>query len=75
MQRIAVDTIGQFPEATTLKYIIVLIDTFTRYVELSLSQTVSATSALWRHICRFCTPIEIITDQGTQFMNQTLTHT
>ena len=77
MQRIAMDTIGPFPEVTTFKFIIVLIDTFTRYVELFPSQTVSATSAvnaLWRHICRFCTPIEIMTDRGTQFMNQTLTH-
>jgi transposase InsO family protein len=77
MQRIAMDTIGPFPEVTTFKFIIVLIDTFTRFVELFPSQTVSATSAanaLWRHICRFCTPIEIMTDRGSQFMNQTLTH-
>jgi hypothetical protein len=74
MQRIAMDTIGPFPEVTTFKFIIVLIDTFTRYVEIFPSQTVSATSAanaLWRHICRFSTPIEMITDRGTHFMNQT----
>jgi transposase InsO family protein len=77
MQRIAMDTIGPLPESMNCKFIIVLIDTFTRYVELFPSQTVSATSAadaLWKHFCRFTTPLEIMTDQGTQFMNQTLTH-
>ena len=76
MQRIAMDTMGPFLEAVTFKFIIVLIDTFTRYVELFPSQTVSAASAAiaLRYICRFCTPIEIITDRGTQFMNQILTH-
>ena len=62
------DTIGSFSEAIAFKFIIVLIDTFTRYVELFPSQTVSAASAanaLWRHISRFYTPVEIITDRGT----------
>ena len=45
MQRIAMDTIGPFPEVMTFKFIIVLIDIFTRYVQLFPSQTVSATSA------------------------------
>jgi hypothetical protein len=77
MQRISMDTIGPLAEVMTFKFIIVFIDTFTRYVELFLSNTVcaiSAGNALWKHICRFCTPLEILTDQGTQFMNQTLTH-
>ena len=39
-----------------LKYIIVIIDTFTRYVELFPKQEVTAIAAadaLWRHTCRF----------------------
>ena len=31
-----------------------------------------ATDALWRHSCRFGTPLEIMTDCGSQFMNATL---
>jgi len=61
----------------TFKFIIVFIDTFTRFVELFPANTVcaiSAANALKKHICRFCTPLEILTDQGTQFMKQTLTH-
>jgi len=34
MQRKAMDTIGSFPDAMTFKFIIVLTDTFTSYVEL-----------------------------------------
>ena len=71
------DTIGPLPEVMNFKFIIVLIDTFTRYVELfpaNMVCAVSAANALWKHICRFCIPLEILTDQGTQFMNQTLTN-
>ena len=35
MERIAIDTIGPVDEDMGLKYIIVIIDTFSRYVELS----------------------------------------
>ena len=71
------DTIGPLPEVMTFKFIIVFIDTFTRYVEFFPANTVcaiSAATALWKHLCRFCTPLEILTDQGTQFMYQTLTY-
>ena len=65
-------TIGPLSIAKQFKYILVIIDTFTRYVELFPSKDVSAdaaTDALWRHSCRFGTPLEIMTDYGTQFMN------
>ena len=42
------------------KYIIVIIDSFTRYVELFLEQEVTAIAAadaLWRHTCRFTASI------------------
>ena len=75
MQRIALDTIGPMDISKDFRYIIVIIDTFTRYVELFPAHDVTAaaaTDALWRHFCRFSTPLEIVTDQGSQFMNQTL---
>jgi hypothetical protein len=75
MQRIVLDTIGPMDIATDFRYIIVVIDTFTRYVELFPVNDVTAaaaTDALWRHFCRFGTSLEIVTDQGSQFMNQTL---
>ena len=52
------DTIGSLPN-DGFKYIIVIIDTFTRYVELFPKQevkTVAATDALWRHTCQFTAP-------------------
>jgi len=77
MERIAIDTIGPIEENFGLKYIIVIIDTFTRYVELFPKHDVSAMAAadaLWRHTCRFTAPLQIVTDYGSQFMNQMLTH-
>ena len=41
MERIAIDTIGPLPNDMGFKYIIVIIDTFTRYVELFPKQDVS----------------------------------
>ena len=35
---------------------------------------IAAADALWRHTCRFTAPLEIVTDFGSQFMNQLLTH-
>jgi transposase InsO family protein len=57
-------------------FIIVIIDTFTRYIELFPTDDVtadSAASAIWQHSCRFRAPNEIMTDKGSQFMNNTLT--
>jgi len=74
MQRIAMDTIGPLDIAKQFRYILVIIDTFTRYVEIFPTKDVSAdaaTDALWRHSCRFGTSLEIMTDYGTQFMNKT----
>ena len=34
----------------------------------------AAADALWRHTCRFTAPLEIVTDFGSQFVNQMLTH-
>ena len=45
MERIAIDTIGSLPNDMGFKYINVIIDTFTRYVELFPKQEVSAIAA------------------------------
>jgi len=52
MERISIDTIGPPPSDMGIKYFIVIIDTFTRYVELFPKQEVTAMAAadaLWRH--------------------------
>ena len=75
MTRIAIDTIGPFPTDMGFSHIIVIIDTFSRCIELFHTTDVTATSAasaLWQHSCRFRTPNEIMTDKGSQFMNDTL---
>jgi len=75
MERISIDTIGPLPADMGLKYIIVIIDTFTRYVELFPKQEVAAIAdadALWRHTCRFTAPL--ITDFGSQFVKDLLSH-
>ena len=73
MQRIALDTIGPLPIAKQFKFILVVIDTFTRYVELySTKDVTTKADTLWSHSCRFGTPLEIMTDYGSQFMNMTL---
>jgi hypothetical protein len=72
MSRIAIDTIGPIGHDPTAAYIITLIDTFTRYVELFATpdcSAISAATALWTHIDRFGVPLELVTDQGSQFMN------
>ena len=61
-----------------LTYILVIIDTFTRYVEFFPKQEVTTIAAadalLWRHPCRFTEPLEFITDFGSQFVNNLLAH-
>ena len=77
VERISIDTIGPLPADMGLKCIIVVIDTFTRYVELFPKQEVTAIAtadALWRHTCPFTAPLELITDFGSQFVNGLLYH-
>ena len=65
MQRIAMDTIGPLDIAKQFRYKLVIIDTFTRYIEPFPTKDFladAATDALWRHSCRFGKPLEIMTD-------------
>jgi transposase InsO family protein len=74
MMKIDMDTIGPLPtDKNGNKYIVVLIDAFSRYITLSAASDVSAESAaktFYLHTCRFGFPTSITTDNGTQFMNQ-----
>ena len=71
MQRIALDTIVLMDISKDFRYIIVEIVTITRYFPAHDVTAAAATDVLWRHFYRFGTPLEIVTDQGSQFMNQT----
>jgi hypothetical protein len=74
MQRLNVDTIGPLPVgAHGHQYIMVVIDTFTRFVELYPTRGVGgveAAEALLQHIGRWGCPSVISTDGGTQFQNK-----
>ena len=76
MERIHVDTIGPLPETQDgHKYILVIIDGFTRWIELFAIKSAGAEDAadgLMVHIGRYGSPSEIRTDNGTQFINETV---
>ena len=74
MERIAIDTIGPIEEGQGKhKFIIVIIDAFTRYTKLYPVETTKSEDALpaildW--ISQFGCPTEIVSDNGTQFVNK-----
>ena len=77
MERLNVDTIGPLPEdAEGNKYIIVIIDCFTRWVELYATKSTSsedAAKALLQHTGRYGQASQILSDNGSQFVNETIT--
>jgi transposase InsO family protein len=77
MEQVAVDTIGPFPmDSLGFQYVIVIIDTFTRYVELYKAKdttALSAATALLEHFGRYGLPQRVLTDQGTQYCNSLIT--
>ena len=76
-QRINIDTIGPLPpDEHDNKYIIVIIDTFTRYMELYAVKSVDAehaVQAINAHCGRYGVPTQIVSDGGTQFINALMT--
>jgi transposase InsO family protein len=74
MQRLNIDTIGPLPKSDDgCCYILVVIDTFSRYVELYATKTTQAEECafqLLKHIGRYGAPAEITSDGGTQFVNE-----
>jgi transposase InsO family protein len=73
MQKVAIDTIGPIEEDEHgFKYILVVIDHFTRWTELMALKTTGAEETaehLVNFFGRFGFPDEILTDNGTQFRN------
>ena len=76
MQKLQVDAIGPLPETEEgYKYILVVIDTFTRWTMLYPTRTTNADEAaraMLQHIGLFGAPNEIISDGGTQMRNATI---
>ena len=74
MDRINIDSIGPFPvDDQNNKYIMVFIDVFSRFVELIAIPDLTALTAakkIVEFIDRYGIPSEILTDNGTQYVNQ-----
>jgi hypothetical protein len=73
MFKLCIDTVGPFPkDEEDNEYIVVIIDSFTRYVTLHPCKDTSGKSAgiaLFEHCCTYGVPKEIHTDNGSQFKN------
>jgi hypothetical protein len=76
MDRLAVDTMGPFDaDVYGNQYIIVVIDCFSRFVELYPSRTVDAhgaAKALVNHAGRYGIPLELQSDQGSEYCNSVI---
>ncbi|XP_076937506.1 uncharacterized protein LOC143605174 [Bidens hawaiensis] len=76
-QKWAIDILGPFPEASgQVKFLIVTIDYFTKWVEAKPVASITASSVkkfLWEFIiCRFGLPLELVSDVVTQFADSGL---
>jgi hypothetical protein len=75
-QRIHADLFGPLKTETSKTFILCITDAFTKYVELVPIETKDAhtvaTAIFNKWICRYGSPIEIITDQGKEFCNTIL---
>jgi transposase InsO family protein len=72
MEVLNIDFVGPFPDK---KYILVLIDAFTRWTELYCCDEATANSAatsLLHHFGRFGCPRTIRSDRGSHFANETI---
>ena len=72
MEVLNIDFVGPFPDK---KYILVMIDAFTRWVELYCCDEATANSAansLLHHFGRFGCPRTIRSDRGSHFANETI---
>ncbi|XP_014493154.1 uncharacterized protein LOC106755497 [Vigna radiata var. radiata] len=70
------DIVGPFPTGRSqLKFLLVAVDYFTKWVEAKPLAKISASQVqkfVWRLICRFGLPKYIITDNGRQFIDKKL---
>jgi len=76
MQRVSIDTINfNIPDINGNTAVIVIIDCFSRWVELYAAQdytALSAAQALLNFIGRYGVPADIHSDRGTQYLNDLL---
>ena len=76
MERIAIDALGPLEvDELGMMYIIVIIDCFTRWVELYATPDATAKSAarvIMSHMGRFGQASQIISDNGSQYVNETI---
>jgi transposase InsO family protein len=75
MERVNIDTIGPLPaDRHGNKYIIVIIDCFSRWIRLvpctDATAETAARNALFPWLCDFGSPDVILSDNGSQFVNQ-----
>ncbi|XP_014506403.1 uncharacterized protein LOC106766164 [Vigna radiata var. radiata] len=70
------DIVGPFPTGRSqLKFLLVAVDYFTKWVEAEPLANISASQVqkfVWKLICRFGLPKYIITDNGRQFIDKKL---
>lgn len=70
------DIVRPFPPGPAQKkFLLVVIDYFTKWVEVEPLATITTTQVqkfCWKFICRFGLPRTIITDNGRQFINRKL---
>ena len=75
MERIQIDHVGPLPEdAYGNKHILVIVDTFTRWVEMYPVKDVSSYTTAWElcdYIFRYGPPREVHSDHGAAFIEQT----
>lgn len=73
-QHVHLDIVGELRQCRGYKYLLTMIDRFTRWPETIPLEDITADSvatAFYKHwICRFGTPATITTDQGSQFESQ-----
>ncbi len=73
MERISLDALGPFPDSQGYYYVLVIIDNFTRFIELYPRRSTGGREAaryVLQHCGRFGTPHQILSDAGTQFLNE-----
>ncbi|XP_022041597.1 uncharacterized protein LOC110944195 [Helianthus annuus] len=76
-QQWGIDIVGPFLDAPgAVKFIIVAVDYFTKWVEakaLASTTAMMVRTFIWEHIiCRFGLPLKIVTDNGTNFASEDL---
>ena len=72
MECLNIDYVGPFPDGG---YILVIIDCFTRWIELFAVDSATGTSSAWcllQHFGRFGAPSQLRSDRGSHFVNSVI---